>query len=258
MPIEDTIEAICDSIYRSHQAGDHFPDAWKGKLTVEEAYRVQLGLLAKRVAGGARQVGWKIGFTAEAPRQMFGADAPVFGYLLEEGRFPNGHTFALDTLGAAMVESEVLVTLASELKGPGCTAAQARAAVKEIAPAFEVITRRGDMRVDLSLGLVDNVMHTALVVGEGRPLTPQEDLGEVRAEAMVNGKLTESVLGKEAMDNPIDSLAWLANTLAPYGRSLEAGQIVLTGTFTKPPAANVGDRFETRFSGLGAVSASFA
>ena len=64
--------------------------------------------------------------------------------------------------------------------------------------------------------------------------------------------------GKAAMDNPIDSVAWLANALAPLGGSLKAGQVILTGTFTKPPAANKGDRFETHFSGLGTVTASFA
>jgi 2-keto-4-pentenoate hydratase len=33
---------------------------------------------------------------------------------------------------------------------------------------------------------------------------------------------------------------------------------VLTGSFTKPIPAGRGDRFETRFSGLGSVAASFA
>ena len=253
MPIEQTIDAI----WKCHQSGDHFPEAWKGKLSVDDGYRVQQGILAKKLAAGARQAGWKIGFTGDAVRKMFGASAPVFGYLLEAGRFPSGHAFALEKLGAALVESEVLVILGKELKGPGVTRDQARAAIREIAPAFEIITRRGDMRVDLPLGLADNVMHTALVVGPARALKPGEDLGEIRAEALINGKPTETVLGREAMDNPVDSLAWLANTVAAFGKSLAAGQVVLTGTFTKPPAASRGDRFETRFSGLGTVSASF-
>lgn len=253
MASEQTVEAI----WTLHQAGMHFPQDWIGKLSLNDAYEVQQGILKRRLAAGARQTGWKIGFTATGVRKMFGATAPVFGYLLEAGKHASGHAFSLQELGSAMVESEVLVILGMDLKGPGVTAPQARAAIKEIAPAFEIITRRGDPKVDVPLAVADNVMHTAYVVGAPRPLTPDENLGDVRVEALVNGQIGETVLGREAMDNPIDSVAWLANALAPLGGSLKAGQVILTGTFTKPPAVKAGDRFESRFTGLGNVTASF-
>lgn len=246
-----------DAIWTLHRAGNHFPKDWIGKLSLRDAYEVQQGILKRRLAAGARQSGWKIGFTADGVRKMFGATAPVFGYLLDEGLKPSGHEFSLQALGSALVESEVLVILGKDLRGPGVTAAQARAAIREIAPAFEIITRRGDPKVDVSLAVADNVMHTAYVVGLPRPLEPGEDLGDVRVEALVNGQVGETVLGKQAMDNPIDSVAWLANSLAPLGGSLKAGQVILTGTFTKPPAAKAGDAFESRFSGLGKVTTKF-
>lgn len=255
MPIEQTIEAI----WSSHQAGVHFPEQWIGKLSLDDAYRVQQGILQRKLAAGARQAGWKVGLSAEAVRKMFGAPSPVFGYLLEGNRAPSGHAFKLDQLGQPMVESEVLVILGKDLKGPGVTPEQARAAVKEIAPAFEIIARRGgDMRTDLPLGVADNVMQTAFVVGSPRPLAPAENPGEIRAEVWINGKMAESVLGKDVMDNPLQSVAWLANALPAFGAVLKAGQIILTGTFTKPFPVGRGDHFETRFSGLGSVSASFA
>lgn len=251
-------EQTIDAIWKLHQAGTHFPQDWIGKLSLRDAYEVQQGILKRKLAAGAKQSGWKIGFTADAVRKMFGASAPVFGYLLDGNMKPSGHEFSLKALGSALVESEVLVILGKDLKGPGVTTAQAREAVKEIAPAFEIITRRGDPKVDVSLAVADNVMQTAYVVGLPRPLKDGENLGDIRVEALVNGQVGETVLGKEAMDNPIDSLAWLANSLAPLGQSLKAGQVVLTGTFTKPPVAKSGDKFESRFSGLGTVKASFA
>jgi 2-keto-4-pentenoate hydratase len=255
MSIEQTIEAI----WTCHQTGVHFPEQWRGKLSLDEAYRVQQGILQRRLAGGAHQAGWKVGLTADPVRKLFGASAPVFGYLLEENRFPSGHAFASDRLSEPAVESEVIVTLGQALAGPGVTVEQARAAVKEIAPAFEIIARRGgDLRSDLGLGVADNVMQAAFVVGSARPLRPQEDLGEIRAEVWVNGKPAESVLGREVMDNPLRSLVWLANALPAFGAALQAGHRVLTGSFTKPIPAGRGDRFETRFSGLGSVAASFA
>ena len=42
--------AAIDSLWAARLRGDFFPDAWIGRLTLEEAYRVQLGILARRTA----------------------------------------------------------------------------------------------------------------------------------------------------------------------------------------------------------------
>ena len=147
------------------------------------------------------------------------------------------------------------MTLGQDLAGPGVSADQARAAVKEIAPAFEIIANRGgDLRPDMSLGLADNVMQAAYVTGE--TLAPGADLdyGEIRVEVEINGKLAENVLGREVMDSPLESLAWLANAVADYGLSLKSGQRVLTGSFTKPIPVSKGDRFESKMIFRGEVT----
>jgi 2-keto-4-pentenoate hydratase len=253
MSMEQTAEAI----WKSHQAGVHFPDSWVGKLSLDDAYRVQQDILKRKLGQGGKQAGWKVGLSATVARDMFGAKSPVFGYLLEANRHRSGHSFSLAGMITPLVESEVLVVLGKDLPGPDATPEKARAAVKEICPAFEIIERRGDMRVDLPLGVADNVMQKEFVVGPARALAPNEDLGEVRVEVWINGKMVDSVLGREAMDNPINSLAWLANTVHRFGGTLKAGQCILTGTFTKPNVVAQGDRIESRFSGLGTVSTSF-
>jgi 2-oxo-hept-3-ene-1,7-dioate hydratase len=64
-------------------------------------------------------------------------------------------------------------------------------------------------------------------------------------------------LGREAIDNQLQTLAWLANALHRFGRRLEAGQRIMTGSFTKPMPVARGDTYETSFSGIGTVRASF-
>jgi 2-keto-4-pentenoate hydratase len=64
-------------------------------------------------------------------------------------------------------------------------------------------------------------------------------------------------LGREAIDNQLRTVAWLANALHRYGRRLQAGQRIMTGSFTKPLPVSPGDSFETEFSGIGAVRVSF-
>ncbi len=254
-----TEQETIQSIWESHGRGVHFPEEWTGKLDLDAAYRVQLGILALSVENGSRQAGWKVGLTADAIRGMFGASDPVFGYLWSENRIKTGHAFTFSELRSPMVESEVLVTLGRDLAGPGVTVEDARGAVAAIAPAFEIVERRGgDLGSDFTMTIADNVMQRCFVHGSEQPLAPDMDLGDVQVDVVINGEVKESVLGKQVMDNPLQSLAWLANCLANYGQGLKAGQQVMTGSFTKPIPANQGDAFESRFTGLGNVNITFS
>ena len=255
MSTEQCVQALWDA----HQRGDFFPQDWRGKLDLPDAYRVQLGLLDRKVAQGERQAGWKVGLTADVMREMFGGKEPVFGYLLESGSIESGHTFRFAELRTPMVEHELLVTLAQDLSGPNATAEDAKRAIGTIAPAFEIVEMRGpNMREDMPLAIADNVAQRAFVHGAAIPLPSNLDLGDIRAVVRVNGEVKASPLGREAIDDQLQTLAWLANALHRYGRSLQAGQRIMTGSFTKPMPITQGDVFETEFSGIGKVAASFA
>jgi hypothetical protein len=53
-----------------------------------------------------------------------------------------------------------------------------------------------------------------------------------------------------------DGVAWLANSLVPYGEELEAGLPILSGSFTRPVFAREGDVFHADYGPLG-VSCTF-
>ena len=67
-----------------------------GHLSLDQAYRIQLGLVARRCSAGERQLGWKVGLTAEPIQQQFGFHEPVFGCVLDSK--PSGHVFGPDDL----------------------------------------------------------------------------------------------------------------------------------------------------------------
>ena len=82
MQTAQAVEILWDALQQSV----HYPEALRGRLTLAEGYRVQLGVLARAVSAGDRQAGWKIGLSADAIRRRFGVDFPVSGYLLASGR----------------------------------------------------------------------------------------------------------------------------------------------------------------------------
>jgi 2-keto-4-pentenoate hydratase len=224
-------------------------------LTLEQAYGVQLGVLARAVAAGEKPAGWKIGLTADAVRSMYSLKMPVFGYLLASRHFVSGKSFRHTDLRQPAIEPELCFTLGQRLSGHGVTPVQVRQAVVAVAPAFEIVDLRGNMAADLALGVADNVSQWAYVTGAEVTPYPQDlDLGTVTVEVMRHGETVMQGRGAEVIDNQLQSIAWLANALADYGAAIEAGQSIMTGSFTKPLPVEPGDRWEARFSPLGAVT----
>ncbi|MGV8604301.1 2-oxo-hept-4-ene-1,7-dioate hydratase, partial [Pseudomonas aeruginosa] len=58
-------------------------------------------------------------------------------------------------------------------------------------------------------------------------------------------------------NHPAKGDAWLANKLAPYGVCLEAGQVILGGSFTRPVAAAPRDTFHVDYDLLGRIAWRF-
>jgi 2-keto-4-pentenoate hydratase len=245
-------------MWEAAQRGEFYPEALRGTLTLAESYEVQREMLALHLANGEEQAGWKIGFTAPAVRTHFRSESPVFGYLLASRGYSSGLSFSYSDLVAPSIESELCFTLGRALKGPGVTAEQVADALASLAPAFEILEGRGDMAADLPLGVADNVLQSGWVTGpELRPYPRDLELGAVRAEITRNGEVEVDVLGRDVIDDQLASIAWLANTLGPLGTGLRIGQRILSGSFSRPLSIARGDRWETRFSGVGSVAVRF-
>ncbi|GIX45998.1 MAG: 2-hydroxypenta-2,4-dienoate hydratase [Candidatus Tectimicrobiota bacterium] len=253
-----TVDEAVRLLWEAWQQQRPAPEELRGQLTLDTAYRVQLGLLARHLAAGEQQAGWKIGLTAEAVRRLYGSSEPVFGYLLQSRCFRSGHAFAHAAIPHPALEAELCFTLGRSLRGPGVTPAQVLDAVASVAPALEIVSLRGSLAADLPLGVAENVSQWAYVVAPAQAPYPRDlDLDAVAVEVRRNGKTVLRARGAEALDNPLHALAWLANRLAAYGRALEAGQCVLTGSFIKPQPVAPGEHWEAHFTPLGSVAATF-
>ena len=252
------LQQAMDMIWESHRRGVHSPPELRGKLTMDEAYRVQLGFLERRERGGERQAGWKVGLTAEAMRRQVGYHEPIFAVLFASGHKPSGVTFNASELISPGFESELCLTIGQTLKGPGVTPAQARAAIAAVAPAFELVERRAAFTDDPPLAIADNAQQKYFVTGaELTPLPAGLMLKETVVEVFINGKSMARATGEAVMGDPTASVAWLANRLSEFGRALEAGMRIMSGSFVQMFPIQPGDRIEARFDPIGTVTAQF-
>jgi 2-keto-4-pentenoate hydratase len=244
-----------DDFWVARLRGEFFPQAYFDRLTLDDAYRIQLALIDRRVAAGERHIGWKVGLTAEVIQEQFGFHEPVFACILETQ--PTGHVFGATELIHPGFETELCVRLGRGLEG-NVTLEQVRAAVDVIYPSFEIIETRGDLVKQMALALADNGQQRSVVVGAPVHPAPTMALDQVAALVQLNGQEVATGLGSAVLGNPLNSIKWLAGKLGQYGRRLRPGDIIMTGSFVRQFPLGPGDVAIAEFSGIGRVEVSVA
>ena len=241
-------EDLIDAFWAARQRGEHFPQAYFGKISIDDAYRIQLGMISRRCAAGERQIGWKVGLTAPAIQQQFGFHEPVFGCILES--VGSGHVFAPGDLIRPGFENELCMRLGRDLSGP-VTLEEARATIDAVYPSLEIIETRGPFTEQIALALADNAQQKTVVLGApvDLPMRPET----IPCRVLINDTLVAEGTGDAVLGNPLNSVVWLAGKLGQYGRGLKAGEIIMTGSFTRQFPITPGDMIRTEFAGIGAV-----
>ena len=251
------VSEAANRIWNGYRRGEFVPPELVGRLSFDEALRVQLDILERRLASSERLAGWKIGLTSATVRAHFGTDRQPFGHILESGIIASPGEVALDDLVVGCgVEPELCVTMSSDLRGPGVTADEARAAVATIAPGMEINQKRSGGTTDFELSVADNLTQWAIVQGPASPVADGFDSDSLRVTMTCNGEVRADVVGRDVIDDHFVSIANLANVLGEYGRHLETGQRLITGSFSKHDVSR-GEAWRAEFAGLGACSVRF-
>lgn len=199
-------------------------------LTLETAYRVQRAAVARRIAGGARVVGHKAGVTSRAMQEQMGVSEPDSGVLLDDRVLPTGSTLARSVLLQPRVEAEIAFRLGCDLAGPRVSVEEARAAVKEVFLALEVIdTRFTSWRITVADSIADNASCAWAVTGPMMPLSTDMDLAAEPLVVSVDGTAIVTGEGRAVLGDPLRALTWLAGRLHRCSGALRAGQLVLAG-----------------------------
>jgi 2-oxo-hept-3-ene-1,7-dioate hydratase len=244
-----------DRSEKSRVQVEHLSKRFPG-MTVEDGYAVSRAWVKMKIAQGRVARGHKIGLTSRAMQQSSQIDEPDFGTLLDDmffepGDIPTGRFIA------PRVEVELAFVLKRPLQGE-ISVAQVLDATEYVTPAIEIIDARIEQfdrhtkamrRVQDTIS--DNAANAGIVLG-GRKMDPHElDLPWCGAILRQNGAVEETGLAAGVQGHPAIGVAWLAMKLAPWGERLEAGEVVLAGSFTRPVAARKGDLFDADYGPLG-------
>ncbi|MFK7942894.1 MAG: 2-oxo-hept-4-ene-1,7-dioate hydratase [Paracoccaceae bacterium] len=234
-------------------------------MDMDDAYAIQKAIHAQKLAEGRRVIGWKIGLTSKAMQQALNIDIPDSGILFDDMAFDHGATVPAGRFIQPRIEVEIAFVMERALSGADVTRDDVIAATKHVAPAIEILDTRV-LRKDPASGqsriitdtISDNAANAGIVLGPQRHGVDDHDLRWVGAMAFRNGEVEETGLGAGVLNDPVQSVVWLARRMAGYGQAIEPGHVILSGSFTRPLECPPGTRIETDFGTFGRVDISFA
>ncbi len=265
MTPEDHAKAAADLLQAEatgHQIGllsKRHPD-----IGMDDAYAIQNAIHAAKLAQGRSVVGWKIGLTSKAMQNVLNIDIPDSGILFDDMVFEHGSTVPAGRFIQPRIEAEIAFVMKSAIGGEGVTRDDVIAATDYVAPSIEILDTR-IVRADPETGktrvifdtISDNAANAGVVLGTKKHAVDAFDLRWVGSITSCNGEVEETGLGAGVLNDPIESVVWLARRMAQYGQSIEPGHIILSGSFIRPLECPPGSNISADFGPFGMVDISF-
>jgi 2-oxopent-4-enoate/cis-2-oxohex-4-enoate hydratase len=254
------IERYGDELYQAlieRKPVDPLTDR-ESAITIEDAYRIQLRMIQRRLDAGETIVGKKIGVTSKVVMQMLKVDQPDFGQMTSGMVFNEGEAIRTDSMIAPKAEAEVAFILKRDLMGPGVTAADVLRATDCVLPCFEIVDSRiKDWKIKIQDTVADNASCGVLTLGGTRKDPRHLDLALAGMVLEKNGEVISTSTGAAVQGSPVNAVAWLANTLGRLGIGLKAGEVILSGSQSPLVPVKAGDNFSCSVGGLGSTSVRF-
>jgi 2-oxopent-4-enoate/cis-2-oxohex-4-enoate hydratase len=234
-------------------------------IDMPSAYAIQSRTVQRRLSAGEHVVGKKVGATSAAVQNMLGLYEPDFGRLLSGMQYTDGDTILLDSLIQPRAEGEVAFVLKRDLPGPGITAIDVLRATDYVVPCFEIVDSRIDnWDIKVFDTIADNASCGVFVLGND-PKDPLEvDLSlvgmaiDVRRSGQKTSELFATGAGAAVKGSPVNSVVWLANTLAELSTPCRAGDVVLSGSLTIMAWVKEPQTITCEFGDLGSCTVTFA
>jgi 2-oxo-hept-3-ene-1,7-dioate hydratase len=235
------------------------------EMGMDDAYAIQNAIYRAKLEQGRSVVGWKIGLTSKAMQYALNIDIPDSGILFDDMVFDHGATVPAGRFIQPRIEAEIAFVMKSAIGGADVTRDDVLAATDYVAPSIEILDTR-ILRADPATGdtrkifdtISDNAANAGIVLGPQKHGVEDFDLRWVGAITSRNDEVEETGLGAGVLNDPVESVVWLARRMAGYGQSIASGQVILSGSFIRPIECPSGAQITADFGAFGSVDIAFA
>ncbi len=256
----DKISEAADRLQTAYDSGDPCPPVrtMLDEGDIDAAYAVQEINSIRRLGGGARLVGRKIGLTSKLVQKQLGVDRPDFGLLFDDMAVPDGEEVPASAVLQPRVEGEITYILEKDLTMERPTTTDVVSAIAYASASIEIVgSRIKDWDINIQDTIADNASAALMVIGNDKVFLDEFD-GRMCGMVMENrGEPVSVGAGVACLGNPLNAALWLARKMVSVGMPLMAGDTIMTGALGPMAPVKPGEVVEVRISGLGSVRAVF-
>ena len=271
MMAQSEIDLIADEVITSLSNHSQIPpfSSRPGSLPLAQAYRVTPLLRAAFEARSERVTGRKIGFTNRQMWEVYGVEAPIWGYTTSRTTHELADVQAVTLKGFSepRIEPEIMFGLGAAPL-PAMSDDELIDCVAWLALGYEIVQSIfPGWKFSGADTVVANGVHGALLVGSRHAVAPRKaewitELSTFEVELHCDGKQLARGGGSLVLGSPLNALRHLVELLVhdAHNPPLGAGEIISTGTLTLAMPVKPGERWTTKVNGipLEEITAEFA
>lgn len=226
-------------------------------MTMDQALKIQEQFVARLVQEFGEPVGYKAALTNPAAQKAFGIPHPVRGTLLKKMLIKSGATLPGDYGIRPLSEGDLILRVGSDAINQAKTKEEAFKGIDAVIPFIELPDLAYDPNVKINgpALVAINVAARYGVMGDPIPLTASpewmERLKNFTAQLFDDkGAIFSEGKGSALLDDPINVVLWIKDSLAAEGRKLKKGDLLSLGSITKMMPTKPGTTVRAKFIDL--------
>jgi 2-keto-4-pentenoate hydratase len=253
MPSEENIKAVAESWLAKKPA-----KGFGVTMSMSEAYVVQIRYTALIAKNLGDVVGFKAGLTNPAVQKRFNYDKPIRGTLFAK-MILSGPARVPAAFGSRPVyEADMVAVVGDAARAMSARSPlEALQTLKEIRPFIELpdLVFDPQAKLDGPTLLAVNVGARLGVLGDPFSLSATaesvEKLAAVKIEVIdQTGAVVGGGKGADILNNPLNAVLWIAESLKAEGKVLKNGDLLSLGSFSALLPPKAGSTITVRYTGL--------
>lgn len=226
-------------------------------MTMDQAFKIQEQFIAHLVKEFGEPVGYKAGLTNPAAQKAFGIPHPIRGTLLKKMLLESGMTLQVDFGIRLFSEGDLILRVGSDAINQAKTKEEALKCIDAVIPFIELPDIGYDPKVKINgpALVAINVAARYGVMGDPIPLTASpewmERLKNFTAQLFdEKGAVFSEGKGSALLDDPLNVVLWIKDSLATEGKKLKKGDLLSLGSITRMMPAKPGTTVRAKFNDL--------
>ncbi|MBT3700493.1 MAG: sulfate adenylyltransferase [Alphaproteobacteria bacterium] len=244
----------------AQQAFNSLPDGTNPE-SFDDAYDIQWAVHDWFSQQGEEYGGWKVGVTSTTMQAYMKMTTPSMGRVRRNLVARNHGDLDRSQYCSPGIELEIVVRLGKDIepRAEPWTRQDLEGHIAALMPGFEVVDDRymGILDMPAITLVADDFCNAGCVLGDEVNDWQNLDLEAIEGTMVVNGTETSVGHGRDVLGHPLEALAFVANTMGGYGKTLKAGEFIMLGSLVKTAWLDKGESATGEIKGLGRVSLAF-